>query len=101
MAGVISSAVFLTLALIAGLVPMEEWLQIVLILVGFAPLLLLVPFMLKIEQSAGYYVCAKCGHKHVPTYKSVFFAMHMGRTRYMKCPACGKRSWQKKVISKD
>ena len=100
-AGVISTAVFLTLALIAGFVPMEEWLQIVLILVGFAPLLLLVPFMLKIEQSAGYYVCAKCGHKHVPTYKSVFFAMHMGRTRYMKCPACGKRSWQKKVISKD
>lgn len=100
-AGVISAAVFLTLGLIAGLVPMEEWLQIVLILVGLAPLLLLMPFMLKIEQSAGYYVCAKCGHKHVPTYKSVFFAMHMGRTRYMKCPACGKRSWQKKVISKD
>ena len=27
--------------------------------------------------------------------------MHYGRTRYMKCPKCNKRSWNKKVISKD
>lgn len=51
---------------------------------------------LKIEQVAGYYVCAKCGHRYIPTFCSVFFAMHMGRTRYMKCPACGKRSWNRK-----
>ena len=32
--------------------------------------------------------------------KSVFLAMHMNRTRYMKCPECGKKSWDKKVINK-
>ena len=26
--------------------------------------------------------------------------MHVGRTRYMKCPECNEKSWQKKVISK-
>ena len=55
---------------------------------------------LKIEQVAGYYECRKCHHKYVPTYSSVLWAMHMGRTRYMKCPECNERSWQKKVISK-
>ena len=42
--------------------------------------------------------CAKCGHKHVPTYKAVFLAMHMGRTRHLRCPKCGEKSWQKKVL---
>ena len=55
---------------------------------------------LKIEQTAGYYECQKCGHKYIPTFNSVMWAMHFGRTRYMKCPECNKRSWQKKVLKK-
>ena len=35
------------------------------------------------------------------TYWQTNLAMHMGRTRYMKCPECGKRSWQKKVLTKE
>lgn len=82
-------------------VPMEEWLSTVIVLSGLIPLLVATPFAIKIEQKAGYYACQKCGHKHIPRYASVFMAMHMGRTRYMKCPACNRRSWQKKVISKE
>jgi hypothetical protein len=37
----------------------------------------------------------------VPSFAAVTFAMHMNRTRYLTCPACGKRSWQKKVLSKE
>lgn len=54
-----------------------------------------------IEQRAGYYKCNNCGHKYIPSYRQVFFAMHRSRTRYMKCPECHKRSWSKKVITKD
>ena len=64
------------------------------------PLLIATPFMLKIEQTAGYYECKKCHHRYVPTYKSVFSAMHYGRTRYMKCPKCQKSAWNKKVLTK-
>ena len=85
----------------ALVVPMSEGLQAAVVLSGLAPVLIATPFMLKIEQSAGYYRCGKCGHRYVPTYKSVFMAMHMGRTRYMKCPACGRRSWQKKVLAEN
>ena len=87
--------------LIALLAPMEEWLQIVIILSGLVPILMATPFMLKIEQRAGYYECRCCGHKHVPKYSTVFFAMHVQRSRYMRCPKCGKLSWQRKVISKE
>lgn len=99
--GVICVAVMLALAVVASLVQMEEWLRIVLILIGFVPLLVATPWMLKIEQTAGYYECAKCHHRYVPEYKSVFNAPHINRTRYMRCPKCNEKSWQKKRLSKD
>ena len=55
--------------------------------------------LLKVEQIAGYYECGKCHNKYIPTYKSVNLAPHLGRTRYMKCPKCEKKSWNKKVLS--
>ena len=99
--GVLCVAVMLTLCMIAAYVQIEEWLRILLIVIGLLPILIATPFMIKIEQTAGYYVCAKCGHKYVSKYGSVFMAMHMGRTRYMKCPECGKWSWNKKVLTKE
>lgn len=65
---------------------------------GFLIMMVAFFFALKIEQVAGYYQCAKCGHKHVPTFKAVFLAMHMGRTRHLRCPKCGIKTWQKKVF---
>lgn len=99
--GVICILIMLVLTMVASLVQMEDWLRILLILIGTAPLLLACPFMLKIEQVAGYYKCKECGHTYVPTFKAINLAMHMGRTRYMRCPECHKKSWQKKVISKE
>lgn len=52
-----------------------------------------------IEQQAGYYKCAECGHHYKPTYRSVVLAPHIGRTRKMRCPKCGKKSYHKKVLS--
>ena len=99
--GVICVAILFAMAIIASIINMEEWLRITLIVIGMVPLLIATPFMLKIEQTAGYYECKECGHRYVPTFKAVFLAQHKGRTRKMKCPECGKKSWQKKVISKD
>lgn len=88
-------------AVITMAVPLSEAVATPILLVSLLPLLFATPFMIRIEQTAGYYVCAHCGHKYIPAYKNVFIAMHMGRTRYMRCPECGRRSWQKKVLSKD
>ena len=65
------------------------------------PLLIATPFALRIEQTAGYYECNKCHYKYVPEYSSVLWAMHINRTRYMKCPKCTKYSWNRKVFQKE
>ena len=93
-------AVLLALCMIAAYVQIEDWLRFVLIGIGLVPILVALPYLIKIEQTAGYYKCSKCGHRYVPEFKSVLWSMHAGRTRYMKCPKCGEKSWQKKVISK-
>ena len=99
--GALSCVVLLIPIIIASYVPLEERLKLIITFSGFVPAFVGIFFALKIEQVAGYYECKECGHRYVPTFKEVSFAMHMGRTRYLKCPECGKKSWQKKVISKD
>lgn len=99
--GIFSIIILLGFVFSAALVPMADWLRIVLIVVGFAISMVGICYAVKIEQTAGYYECAKCAHRYVPTYKSVFMAAHVNRTRYMRCPACGEKSWQKKVLTKE
>ena len=83
----------------AFLIPKGVW-QLVTILcvcvVFFIPCL----YALKLEVSVGAYKCKNCGCEIVPTYKEAMNAMHMGFTRYLKCPNCNKRTWCKKVIKK-
>lgn len=64
---------------------------------GIIILIIGITICLYIEQKAGFYHCKKCNHKYVPKFKSVLFAPHINRTRYMKCPNCKQKSWQKKV----
>lgn len=99
--GILSVIVLVGFILVAAYFEMQTWLRVCLIVSGFVLGLVGIGFALRIEQTAGYYECRCCGHKYVPSYQSVLWAMHMGRTRYMKCPKCGKISWQKKVISKE
>ena len=99
--GVIAIIELFALIAVAALAPMPDWLRVCLIVAGFIAFIIAMVFALKIEQIAGYYECAECGHRYVPSYKSVLMAPHMGRTRYMCCPECGKRSWNRKVVGHD
>lgn len=94
------SAIMLALIIVASFVAMPDWARIVLIVVGFIPFVIGIVFALRIEQTAGYYHCEKCGNRYVPAWNSVVWSVHIGTTRYMKCPKCGKKSWQKKVTTK-
>jgi len=90
LAGVLSAAL---------VIPEGVW-QLVAIL-GIC-VVFLVPcfYALKLEVSVGAYKCKNCGREIVPTYTQALNAMHMGTTRYLKCPGCGKRTWCKKVWKK-
>lgn len=102
--GVLSMAVLLIPCFIGALIPegvLADWQRVLIVCSGIIPCIIGFLFAVKIEQVAGYYECKICKHRYVPTYKAVNLSAHMGRTRYMQCPKCGKKSWQKKVISKD
>ncbi|MBQ8140720.1 MAG: helix-turn-helix domain-containing protein [Clostridia bacterium] len=99
--GVLSVIILLGFTFVASFVDMPAWLRITLIAFGLAVGIVGIMFALTIEQSAGYYSCKKCGFRYVPKYSSVLWAMHAGRTRYMRCPKCNEKSWQKKVLNKE
>ncbi len=98
--GVIVSIILLVCIFIASFVNMQYYLRIILIIIGIIPFAIGTCYAIRIEQIAGYYECDKCHYKYMPTYAQVLFAAHINRTRYMKCPKCNKKSWNKKVISK-
>ena len=91
----------IVLIFVASFVSMQAWPRAALIVFACAIIVTVAFIAVGIEQKAGYYECRKCGHRYVPTYWQMNLAPHAGRTRYMKCPECGKRSWQKKVLTKN
>lgn len=89
-----------SLFLINLLIPEGPWMLVAILA---SCILFLIPcfYALKLEVSVGAYKCKNCGHEIVPTYSQALNAMHMGTTRYLKCPVCGKRTWCKKVLKKE
>lgn len=91
----------LVMCIVAAYLEMPVWLRIGIIVFALAMIVTVAFIAVGIEQKAGYYECQKCHDRHVPTYWQANLAPHIGRTRYMKCPACGRWSYQKKVLSKE
>ena len=96
--GYMASISFVILVFVASYAELETYTRIILFVLGFILLIVGVSFCLKIETETGKYECRHCGNRYVPKYSTVYFAKHIGRTRKMRCPKCGKKSWQKKVI---
>ena len=99
--GIPSILASLALCVIAGYVEMPAGLRIGIIVFAVVMFFMIAFILVGIEQKAGYYECQECHDRHIPTYWQANLAPHMGRSRYMKCPACGKWSYQKKVLSKE
>ena len=93
------TALLAGLFIAAFLIPEGVW-QLVAILSLCVVFLIPCFYALKLEVSVGAYKCKNCGHEIVPTYTQALNAMHMGTTRYLKCPKCNQRTWCKKVLKK-
>ncbi|MBR2294790.1 MAG: helix-turn-helix transcriptional regulator [Clostridiales bacterium] len=91
----------LAMCFVASFAEMPTWLRLTIIIFALLMILTVAFVAVGIEQKAGYYECQECHHRYVPTYWQTNLAMHRGRTRYMKCPKCGRSSWQRKVLTKE
>lgn len=98
--GILVAMVFLICAFVASFVNIENIYKILLVVLGLILFLVGGIICLRIEQTVGYYECKRCHYRYIPTYSNILYAMHIGRTRYMKCPKCHKYSWNRKVISR-
>ena len=87
------------LIVLAVLLAMPMWLRVALVTFTVAMVVVVGFIAVGIEQNAGYYECECCHHRYVPTCREVILAPHRGRDRYMRCQKCGKRCWQKKVLT--
>lgn len=91
---------FLVICFVTSFFISEEPIQSTIIIVSTILVLITCLYALKIEATVGYHECKECHHKYKPSYNQVLWSMHIGSTRYLKCPKCNKKSWSKKVISK-
>ena len=98
--GIVSTVVLLGSILLVGWFELSKLPAVIIITIASIIFATGMGLALRIEQIAGYYECANCHHKYVPTYKGMLCAQHMCRTRKLKCPKCGKKTWNKKVIKK-
>ena len=99
--GLICVLTFFVLLLTALLLVEATLWRVLLSLFAVAVFAVGIVFGMKLEREAGYYECPSCGARYVPDLLPFWMSMHVGRTRYLKCPRCGKRNWQRKVLSRD
>lgn len=93
----LSIIILLASAILSAYLNIDLIYRIFILSFGIIVIVLSSIFCLLLEQNAGYYKCEKCGHIYTPTFKQVIKSMHKGRTRYMTCPKCHQKSWQRKV----
>ena len=55
-------------------------------------------FSAKLDCSVGAHRCRHCGHVHMPEKTNYLAYIGFGCYRYLRCPACGKKSSHKKVF---
>ncbi len=88
------------ICIISSLFISNELLQGVIIILSVIIAVIVCLYAIKIESTIGYQECKECHYKYKPSYNQILWSMHIGSTRFLKCPSCHKKSWHKKVISK-
>ena len=86
--------------MLAGLLEMESWLRIVLIVLAIVVMGSGIGLACVLDRDAGVFECPKCGEQFVPTMKAYVWGAHTFTRRRLTCPHCGKRSYCTKRLSK-
>ncbi len=90
----------LALILISALFITQIWLKFVVIGIALTVVIADIVVILLVAVSTEIYECEKCGKKFVPTLTAYILAPHTLKRRYLKCPHCGKKSWNNSRIRK-
>lgn len=105
---IILSAMVATLTMIAatplfvisGAIPMENWIRIVLIVIGIIVIVLGIVIACVLDRDAGAFECPACKTRFVPQMGDYIMGAHTITKRKLKCPSCGAYQYCKKVLTK-
>lgn len=101
--GGIATVSFITLILVVSMYAevMSLPAKITLIAIGCSIFAVGLYVAMQGERTIGYYKCKHCGETFVPGFGEYMMGMHMLTTRRLKCPCCEKKSWCKKILTKE
>ena len=88
------------LFVVSGTLVMEDWLRIILIVLGTAVIIMGIAIACILDRDAGAYECPECHSRFVPEMKDYIMGPHTIRKRKLTCPRCATRKYCRKVLTK-
>ena len=83
----------ITLILLVGIVSIATYLKIILVVLSLIFLIVGLFGLVILDVNIGYFECAECHERFIPSIKDYVFGMHTLKKRKLKCPICGKKTW--------
>ena len=83
----------ITLILLMGIVSIATYLKIILIVLSLNFIFVGLFGLVLLDVNIGYFECAECHERFIPSIKDYVFGMHTLKKRKLKCPICGKKTW--------
>ena len=90
----------LPLFIISGMLEMENWLRVTLIIIGGVVVLGGIAVACVLDRDAGAFECPECNNRFVPDMKAYVMGPHTITKRKLVCPHCGAHKYCKKVLTK-
>lgn len=83
----------ITLILLVGIVSIATYLKIILIVLSLIFIFVGLFGLVLLDVNIGYFECAECHERFIPSIKDYVLGMHTLKKRKLKCPMCGKKTW--------
>ncbi len=88
------------LFVISGAIEMDNWIRIVLIVIGIVVIIFGIAIACVLDRDAGAYECPECKTRFVPDMKDYIMGAHTITKRKLTCPHCGAHRYCRKVLTR-
>lgn len=88
----------LAIILAASFINIDVWLRLLMIGIALICVGANIAVILIVAVSTEVFECSNCKETFVPTLTEYIMGPHTLKRRYLKCPHCGKKSWNKSKI---
>lgn len=95
---IVAILITLGLILLAGFVIEEVWIKILVCVMSVLLVVSNIALILLVAVNTEVYECCHCGEKFVPTMREYLMGANTMKKRYLRCPYCHKKGWNKCCI---